>query len=63
MFGMYLDFIKFTVMLITIQKYTKERRVGITSLVLELLDQLRAYTHEQRITQYSDGGRGMYVVQ
>jgi hypothetical protein len=52
---MNLDFIKFP---LTIQKYGKERRAGITTLVHELLHQLSAYTHEQWVTQHSEGGQG-----
>lgn len=44
---MNLDFTKFPLMHITIHKYAKERRAGLTSLVQELLHQLSPYTHEQ----------------
>jgi hypothetical protein len=60
---MNLNFIKLPLMLIKIQKYLKSRRAGITSLVLELLHQLSAYSHEQGVTEHSDGGRGMYDVE
>jgi hypothetical protein len=60
--GMELDFIKFPLMLKTIQKYAEVNRVEITGLVLKLLYWLTAYNHEQFVARLSAKGRGKYGV-